>query len=79
MESELKDIVELTRRTAYHNEGLGMPKSGVGNLLTTPNFLRFQQNITPYNTLFSFANYPDSDQLIALISKKIATKYPECN
>lgn len=78
MNSEVKDIVELTRRTAYGQEGLGMPKSGVGNKLSTSDFLRFQQKITPHNTLFSFANYPDPDKLIGLISKKVATKYPEC-
>jgi len=78
MESELKDIVELTRRTAFAHEGLGMPRSGVGNELKTADFLRFQQKITPHNTLFSFANFPDHEKLTNLISQKISAKYPEC-
>ena len=46
MNSE-KDIVEL-QENGIRTEGLGMPKSGVGNELRTSDFLRFQQKITPY-------------------------------
>jgi hypothetical protein len=53
-----------------------MPKSGIGNQLTNADFLKFQKRITPANTLFSFSNYPDENQLIKLINEKITTKYP---
>ena len=41
-EVTLDNIVELVKRTAYHDKGLGMPLGGLGNTLTNKNFLKFQ-------------------------------------
>jgi hypothetical protein len=31
---ETSNIVELVRRTAFGNQGIGMPNTGLGNVLT---------------------------------------------
>lgn len=41
-EVTLDNIVELVKRTAYNDQGLGMPSGGLGNALTNKNFLKFQ-------------------------------------
>ncbi len=59
MNTELKEIKDMVRMTAYGHKGIGMPNSGVGKMLTNDKFLEFQKRITPFNTIFSFSNYPD--------------------
>lgn len=78
MESPVDNIVDLVRMTAFQHVGLGMPKSGVGNQLTSKDFINFQKKITPANTIFSVSNYPGKEKLIKMIAEKIEKKYPEC-
>lgn len=78
MEKPITDINEAVRVAAYGGKGIGLPSSGIGNILTDKNFSAFQQKITPFNTVFSFSNYPDEQKLIDLITKKIQSKYTNC-
>lgn len=64
------------RRTAFGNQGLGMPGKGVGNILTNTEFLKFQQKITPHNMVISMSNIANPDQFVAKIIERIKTKYP---
>jgi hypothetical protein len=70
--------VELVRRTAFGGKGLGMPSTGMGNVLTNKEFLKFQQKITPHNMLISISNITDVDRTIKRIIEKIKIKYPSC-
>ena len=54
--SDMSNIVELVRRTAFGNAGIGMPSTGLGNVLTNDQFLKFQQRITPNSTIISMSN-----------------------
>lgn len=56
---ETSNIVELVRRTAFGNQGIGMPSSGLGNVLTNEQFLAFQQKINPHSTIISLSNLSD--------------------
>lgn len=53
---DLTNIVELVRRTAFGNAGIGMSSSGLGNVLTNEQFLKFQQKINPHSTIISMSN-----------------------
>lgn len=53
---DLSNIVELVRRTAFGNSGIGMPSAGLGNVLTNDQFLKFQQRINPHSTIISMSN-----------------------
>lgn len=53
---DLSNTIELVRRAAFKNQGIGNPSTGKGNILTNKNFLTFQQNITPHNTIISMSN-----------------------
>lgn len=77
-QEDLSNINELVRRTAFGNQGLGMPSQGCGNILKNENFLSFQQKIVPANMLISMANIQDADKLIQQIADKIKTRYPKC-
>ena len=52
----LFEIPELIRRTAFGHSGIGMPSSGLGNVLTNDHFLAFQQKINPHSTVISMSN-----------------------
>lgn len=56
-----------------------MPKSGLGNVLSSDAFLKFQrQFLTPYGTIISLSNFNDPDAAIAKIKQKIQDRYPQC-
>jgi hypothetical protein len=52
----LFEIPELLRRTAFGHTGIGMPSTGLGNVLTNEQFLAFQQKINPLSTIISMSN-----------------------
>lgn len=57
-----------------------MPKSGLGNVLSSEAFLKFQrQFLTPYGTIISLSNFSDPNAAIAKIKQKIRERYPECS
>lgn len=55
-----------------------MPSKGVNNVLTNVEFLKFQEKITPKNTIISMTNIANADEVIANILQKIQTRYPKC-
>lgn len=76
---QFDNMKDIMRYCAYGGKGIGMPKGGLGLPLTNDNFLKFQQNITPSNTLFSLAGHIDNQKVMNLIKEKIKAKYPKCN
>lgn len=55
-----------------------MPSKGVNNVLTNVEFLKFQEKITPKNTIISMTNIANADEVIVNILQKIQTRYPKC-
>lgn len=53
---DMSNMVELVRRTAFGNSGIGMPSTGLGNVLTNDQFVKFQQKINPHSTVISLSN-----------------------
>jgi hypothetical protein len=71
-------MVELVRRTAYGHAGIGMPSTGLGNILTNKIFSSFQQKINPHSTIISLSNLSDPDKYIQIIKDKIKSNYSQC-
>lgn len=69
--SDLSNITELVRRTAFGHSGIGMPSTGLGNILTNQQFLDFQQKINPQSTIISMSNLSDPEKYIQIIKNKI--------
>ena len=53
-------MAEEVRFAAFGGEGIGMPKSGLGNTLSNEDFLNFQRKfLTPHGTIISLSNFND--------------------
>jgi hypothetical protein len=73
------DMAEEIRCAAFGQQGIGMLKAGLGNVLSNQEFLNFQrQFLTPHGTIISLSNFQDPAAAIATIKAKIAQRYPEC-
>ena len=70
------NILELVRRTAFGEKAIGMPSSGLGNVLTNQQFLQFQQKINPHSTIIAMSNLSNPERYIEIIKKKIKENYP---
>ena len=66
----LADFNELMRRTAFGHTGIGMPSTGLGNILKNEQFSAFQQKINPHSTVISMSNLSDPEKYIQIIKKK---------
>jgi predicted Zn-dependent peptidase len=72
-------MAELVRVNAFGGKGIGMPNSGLGQILTNEDFLDFQRKfITPHKTVISLSNLKNPDEVIKSIKRKIKEDYPEC-
>jgi hypothetical protein len=68
----------LARRTAFGNAGIGMPSTGLGNVLTNEQFLAFQQKINPHSTVISLSNLSNPERYIQIIKGKIKDNFGQC-
>ncbi len=72
-------MAEEIRCAAFESKGIGMPKSGLGNVLSNDAFLKFQREfLTPFGTIVSLSNFRDPHAAILKIKQKIRERYPEC-
>ena len=75
----LADFNELMRRTAFGHTGIGMPSTGLGNILKNKQFSAFQQKINPHSTVISMSNLSDPEKYIQIIKNKIKQNHIQCN
>lgn len=75
----LNKIEDLTRYIAFQGRGVGSPIEGAGISLRNDEFVGFQQNITPGNTIFSIAGFYNYEKVIEMMREKIVRKYPKCS
>ena len=72
-------MAEEIRCAAFGYSGIGMPKRGFGNTLSSDAFLNFQRKyLTPHGSIISMSNFSDPNAAIAKIKQKIKERYPEC-
>lgn len=70
---------EHIRKVAFGGKGLGMPSSGLGQVLNNKDFIDFQRKfVTPHNTVISMSNVKNPEAIIKSIKDKIIQRYPEC-
>ncbi len=71
-EGEIEEMSELVRVVAFGGKGIGMPNSGLGQVLTNKGFLNFQRKyLTPHRTVISLSNLKDPQAVINSIKRKI--------
>lgn len=79
MEDPLDKMEDLINYVAYGGKGIGRPREGAGTVLTNTEFAKFQEKITPHNTIFSIGGCYNHQRVVELIKAKIQTRYTKCN